>query len=291
MTLKNTSKTYYIYRCKMDRTTIHSLLIALLVIALPGCWHSEPDTTIVESNNITDIYQHLTPDEYNKDTLVIFDICNTIATKPTDLNSDQWVDASIKRKMQEGLSSRDALDAVLPIYHQVQVRTWLIPVEQETVSVVKDLQEKGLTVIALTARGVYLAYRTFEQLEQLGIYFSKSCPQKIAAPYGAPQPALYLEGIIFCGGMNKGDVLLHWLNQMDYTPQKIIFVDDKLKNINSVEQAMRTTTSPFIGIRYGHLDERVKNIDLTQTDKEYEQFLEMNPDSKPVTYTPTSATT
>ena len=275
----------------MDRTTFHSFLIALLLVALPGCWHKEPDSTIVESSSITDIYQHIAPEEYHKDTLLVFDIDNTLATKPTDFNSDHWVDAMAQRNVSEGCSFSDAFYAVLPIYYQVQMHTWLTPVEKETVTVLKDLQAKGLTIISLTARDLYIAYRTLEQLAQIDISFTNSSPQKIVTPYGAPRPALYLEGIIFCGGANKGEVLSHWLDQTNYHPQKIIFVDDKLKNIHTVKQAIQTRTSPFIGIRYGHLDERVKNIDLAQTDKEYEQFLTNNPTSRPITLTPITANT
>ncbi|TET36285.1 DUF2608 domain-containing protein [Candidatus Dependentiae bacterium] len=270
----------------MDRTTIHSLLIALLVISLPGCWHSESDTTIVESTHITDIYQHLTPDEYNKDTLVIFDICNTLGAPPTDLASDQWFSALFQQGMNDGRPVDEALSTALAPYCYAQHHQWLVPIEPDTVSTVKSLQQRGITVIALTARGLYLFYRTLEQLHKIDIDFTHTSPRKAVVSYGVKNQSLYSHGIIFAGSLNKGDVLKHWLEQLKFQPKKIIFIDDKLKNIETVADAMKTANYPFVGIRYGHLDERVKNFDMYQTEREYQALLENSQDRKPIDVCP-----
>ncbi len=270
--------------------TLRSFCITLLILSLPSCWHHTPESKIVESDAITSVYQYIKPEEYNRDTLVIFDIDNTLATQPTDLDSDHWVDAMMKKKMLEGLSSQDALLAILPAYWQIQHHTWLVPIEPETVGTLKTLQEKGVTVIALTARDIFILHRTLEQLERLGINFSRNSPQKAMEPYGMSRPTTYLEGILFVCGRDKGKSLLHWLNQMNYKPSKIIFVDDKLKNIHSVEQALKKENYPFIGIRYGYCDDRVKNIDLQETEKEYQQFVQDHPDSRPLKITPMTVT-
>ena len=270
----------------MDRTTIHSLLITLLIIALPGCWHSEPDSTIVESNSITDIYQHLTPDEYNKDTLVIFDICNTLGAPPTGLASDQWFSALFHQAMNNSNSADEALSKALAPYCYAQHHCWLEPIEPDTVETVKSLQQRGITVIALTARGLYLFYRTLEQLHRIDIDFTHTSHREAVAPYGVKNQSLYSHGIIFAGALNKGEALTHWLEQLRFQPKKIIFVDDKLKNIETVADAMKTANYPFVGIRYGHLDGRVQNFDLQETEREYQALLESNPDRKPIDVCP-----
>ncbi len=274
----------------MDRTALHSLLITLLIIALPGCWQKEADITIVESNRIADIYQHLTPDEHNKDTLVVFDICNTLGAPPTDLASDQWFSALFNQGLNDGHPVDEALSAALAPYCYAQHHSWLEPIEADTVDTVKSLQQHGITVIALTARGLYLFYRTLEQLSKIDIDFTHTSPRDPVAPYGVKNQSLYSHGIIFAGALNKGDVLKHWLKQLRFQPKKIIFVDDKLKNIKSVANAMKTTNSSFVGIRYGHLDKRVKDFDMHKTEQEYQALLAHSTDRKPINVSPFQTT-
>ncbi len=272
------------------RNAIHSLCITLCILTLPSCWHQTHDTKIVETNAITDIYRFIEPNEQNKDTLVIFDIDNTLATTPTDFGSDHWVSALFEQKHSSGIPFPDAIYAALPAYYQVQANTWLVPVTSESVPLVKTLQDQGITIIALTARDVYIIYRTREQLHRIGIDFSCTSPKKHFDPYGKPRPILYDGGIIYANNHDKGVTLLNWLKQMEYQPKKILFVDDKLKNVLSVEKAAVAAGYPFVGIRYGYTDERVKNIDMQKMASEYHRFLEMYPDSPAVPITHITST-
>src|SRR3972149_1511346 len=246
----------------------------LVLILLPACWakkeHTAPDE-IIETMHITDIYKYINPDEYNNNTLVMFDIDNTIVTSQTDLGSDQWFDAMYEKKMAEkNIDTNQAIQEILPTYKQVLMKTIYLPVEPETVSVIKNLQEKGVMVIGLTARSLDLAYRTAEQLHDVDIHFDNTTHHECPIKYGDDKPALYLDGIIFSGNYNKGEVLVSWLKQVHYTPKKVIFIDDKLKNVRSVEQALHKRDFPFYGLRYGFLDEHRKNFDWNTTQKELE---------------------
>lgn len=273
----------------MDRITLR-FFVLILIVALPGCWQKEADSNIVESNRITDIYEHIAPEEYNKDTLVIFDICNTLGAPPTDLGSDQWFSALFQQGMNDSHSTDEALSKALAPYCYAQHHRWLEPIEPDTVETVKSLQQRGITVIALTARGLYLFYRTLEQLHRIDIDFTHTSPRKAVTPYGVKNQSLYSHGIIFAGALNKGDVLKHWLEQLQFQPKKIIFVDDKLKNIESVAHAIKTTNYPFVGIRYGHLDQRVKSFDMHKTEQEYQLLLENSHDRQPINVFPFQTT-
>ena len=98
-------------------------------------------------------------------------------------------------------------------------------------------------------------------------------------------PAIYINGIIFAGAQNKGEVLNHWLEHLQFRPKKIIFVDDKLKNVRAVQQVMEANSHPFVGIRYGLLDQRVADLDMHKTEQEYQALLESYPDRKPISLT------
>ncbi len=276
----------------MNKTYIY--LIAFLCSLLPGCTGdqspancSKQNDVIIESNSITDITKYLDPSDYSSNTLVVFDIDNTLGRPPTDLGSDQWFYANIERLKKEGKNFQEAVKHLVPIYLQIHQHTQMVPVENETVPLVRELQKKGITVIALTARSISLTNRTAAQLQQMGIDFSLNLPYKFPIVYEPEngQPAIYLGGIIFVGNHDKGEVLVHWLEQTGISPHKVIFVDDKMKNIRSVEKALCKQHYPFIGIRYSRLDERVKNFNVWQADKELEQFIEAHPESRPVPLT------
>ena len=270
----------------MKRMKRHKYLIATLCLSiglyLIYSWSQRIPDIIVESKSITDIYTYIKPNEYNKDLLVIFDIDNTIAITPTPLGSDQWFYAMKKTFVETGTTNQEAIDLLLPQYIHIQRNTWLIPVEKNTISVIHTLQKQGVSVIALTARSFELAHRTIEQLHHMGIYFTKTDPYECPITYGNKKPGIYIDGIIFSGNYDKGEMLINWLKQSKYRPKKIIFIDDKLKNLHSVEKALHNRDYPFIGIRYGYADEQVHNFSLESITDEQKQFFTAHPFVKPL---------
>jgi hypothetical protein len=264
------------------------LLLLLALVILPACWpwkekHSSIDS-IIETKHISDIYNYITESEYNRDTLVMFDLDNTLITPPahSDLGSDQWFYALFQRELKEGLTEQEAINTILPLYKQVIAYIDFVAVEHDTSVVVSSLQKRGISVIGLTARSLDLARRTVEQLAHIGIIFDKTDPEECPIKYGTGKPALYLGGIIFTGNYSKGEVVAAWLKQIDYKPKKIIFIDDKLKNVVSVEQALCKRNFPFYGLRYDYLDKRVKDFNWDKTQKELEIFLKKHPESRPI---------
>ena len=128
--------------------------------------------------------------------------------------------------------------------------------------------------MALTARSIHIADRTLEKLENIDIHFS--IPQvkqkEIHLTMSTRIPSMYKEGILFSGNNNKGEVLLEFFKKTSYYPMKVIFVDDKKKYLVVVETALEKIGIPFIGIRYGGCDERVKNFDPAKAERELAQF-------------------
>lgn len=262
-----------------------SLLVAsclAISIYLIYSWAVGAPDVIVESNNISALYNYIKPNEYNKNLLVIFDIDNTLAKMPTSLGSDQWFYATHNALVQQGLSHQKAIDLIIPELLHIHRNTWMIPIEENTVSVINDLQKRGISVIALTARSLDLAHRTIEQLHRMGIVFTKTDPHECPIKYGEGKPGLYIDGIIFSGNYNKGEMLVNWFKQIKYRPTKIIFIDDKLKNLHAVEKALHDRNYPFIGIRYGAMDQEVKDFTLQSIEKEKREFYDKYPFEIPV---------
>ncbi len=241
---------------------------------------------IVEGKTIEDIYKYIKPYEFNDNTLVVCDIDNTLIYPKTIIGSEQWFYARVEGFESQGMTTAEAVNAVLPQSFELLEYIPMEPVESSTVAVINDLQKRGVTVIALTARSLDLTYRTVDQLAQLGIHFNGKGPVQCPMVYGEGKPALYIEGILFCGSQGKGETLINWLTHIHYRPTKIIFIDDKMKNIIGVEQKLLPYQYQFIGIRYSYLDTHKAKISPEIIEKELEEFTHQNPDARPITDLP-----
>lgn len=71
----------------------------------------------------------------------------------------------------------------------------------------------------------------------------------------AATPTLYLQGILFVGDYNKkGDVFIPFLSLINQSPKKIVFIDDKRKNVEELEQALAGSGIEYIGVYYTAID-------------------------------------
>lgn len=61
---------------------------------------------------------------------------------------------------------------------------------------------------------------------------------------------LFKEGVLFCNGHHKGPVLTAFLAAIGWKPSKIVFLDDRLDFLESVENALKQEGIEFIGLHY-----------------------------------------
>lgn len=223
---------------------------------------------ILELDKLNEIFNFIKePDK----TLVIFDIDNTLVCPENELGADEWFYYMVNKKMQkEGLDYLGAVIQSLPKYYYAQFHIPLIPVEKNISETLQKLMGLNIKFIALTARAIYLAERTFDQLFSLNIKFGFLRDKTISL--NLMHPALFKQGILFSGNNDKGDALIALLDFVDFHPEYIIFADDKHKNLLSVEDAALKRQIHFTGIRYSGCDEKVKKFDPA---KARELYLEL----------------
>jgi hypothetical protein len=59
--------------------------------------------------------------------------------------------------------------------------------------------------------------------------------------------------MLFADGADKGQVLKAFLSKIpQYKFKKVIFIDDKVKNLKSVEKVCKETGTQFIGVEYSY---------------------------------------
>lgn len=212
-----------------------------------------------EINSMREIESELTPG-----TLLVFDIDNTLLEPVGSIGSDQWYDYLVKAFRRDGLSEPESQTRAQAAWRHalgiVQVR----PVEAITPALVRAQQQRGLKVMALTARGPEDAERTLRQLRSAGIELQGTSvhPAPLRVPQAeieSDQDAAFSGGVLLVGeGPNKGKALAGFLRKLGQRPQRVVFVDDKPHHARNVDAALGAAGIPCTAFRYGAADERVR---------------------------------
>lgn len=224
-----------------------------------------------EINSLAEIISHVE----DNNTLVIFDIDNTLLHPATDLGSDQWFYHKVQELMLDGIDHQKALQEMLPIYFHINHHIHLVPTEADALEIVKQIQQKTDFVMCLTARSLPLIRVTQEQLRKNN--FSFKLFDLKHHEFHLTYPCCYSDGVLFCASNDKGIALFALLDHVGFTPGKIIIIDDKEKNLHALINAAQKRKIPCIGLRYAGCDHRVVNFDKHRTQVEFEDFINKHP--------------
>jgi hypothetical protein len=134
-------------------------------------------------------------------------------------------------------------------------------VEPQCLTVIQELQNRGIPVIALTAAeaaqmGEIEDFADFRvnQLREFGFDFRGTFPKtdslKLAKSSEKKFHPLFKSGVLFSSDHPKGEVLKQFLSELQLFPKKVVFVDDRLDFLQSVEGAMNELGIEFIGFHY-----------------------------------------
>jgi hypothetical protein len=184
----------------------------------------------IEIKSISELGQYV-----DENTLVIFDLDNTIfeATRH-DCHADRFYD-----EVKSGTTKKDAYEKWAKSQESCPVKL----VENEIRGEITKLREMGAQVMALTARGHDLMGATYKQLRGLEIEFGEKAIDYLS------KDIVFAFGILFVSPFYpKGPALLEFLNWNGFSPSKIVFVDDLVENIVSLEGTLPHVE--FIGLHY-----------------------------------------
>lgn len=223
------------------------LLMCFCVMQLHG--------EIVETMKMGELYNYLKPNM-----LIVFDIDNTIIEPSQTLGSDQWFHHRMDQYIDYGYTKEVALEFALREWMAVQNITKVKLVEEGIDKIIADLQKKGYPVIGLTTRGLGMSTRTVHQLQSVGVDLEASAPYKEEFHFMNGRGVLFRDGILFTANTDKGEALRKYLEQANYHPSSIMFINDKYSHIVPVATYTEKAGIPFIGLRYGYVDEKVKNF-------------------------------
>jgi len=180
---------------------------------------------------------------FNSDTLVLFDVDNTLIMLSDAVLQPQGkqLSKSLISKIQNWTNTIKYPDGFL-LGKVLLAAKWDV-VDPKNVPLIQQLQERNIPVLAFTGAGTkkvgeiesFADFR-IEQLERHGFNFKKTL--NLPDDFQFANEVLLKSGVLFCSEQSKGDVLKTFLKEFQLSPQKIVFIDDRKDFIESVEEAM-----------------------------------------------------
>lgn len=187
---------------------------------------------IHQIQTIADVEKWVIPE-----TLVLFDLDNTIFESEDMVAHANFYHDMMKKYPDHGHKTLKKMWAAIK---QSKVKL----IEPITPQVIKNLQDRGIAVMALTARDMELVDATLRQVKSVGIDFSKTSPTR--------KSKYFHHGILFAdNNFPKGPALLAYLEGTGFKPKRIILVDDLKKNLVSVGESIGA-----IGLYYPLVDNK-----------------------------------
>ncbi len=232
---------------KKFQKTLVSVLF--LIIALNA------NAKIIATDDISTISSYI-----DKNTLVLLDIDNTIIELAQTLGTPEWCADFYAKKRKLGMPEDEAIKITSEIFTRVNERSDAKPVDLRTSKIIQELQKQGIIVLGLTARAHVLSEATARQLKSSNVNFNVGKFKNKETNTLNGQRTQFKNGIIFAAGHNKGDCLKAFLSVTQWTPKKIVFVDDRLKHVKEVEKAIFKDNIAYTGIHYTLLNKKMKDM-------------------------------
>lgn len=203
------------------------------------------------------------------DSLVIFDVQEVLFIAKDQVLQPLYKD--IKALMAKNYTEAEWEELYSKVLVQYKVEL-VNPLLKEAID---NLQARNIKVIALTNghTGKFgdiddREDLRIQKLKELEIDFSISFPNLKQIKLDRKNHSLddniiFKDGIIFTSRQKKGEILNIFLDHLGFYPKKIIFIDNKIKNLLTVEEFCAKASIEYKGIQYIETINREKKpVDL-----------------------------
>ena len=263
-------------------------------------------------DDVLPIAKELTKKYGAKNTVVIFDIDNTLMTTPQEIGTDQWFDWQaelLKENSEHPHLVANNFFGILDNWGLAMSISRSVPVDPDTSEIlnqIKALKDKdGVSpyVFALTSRGYINKYLTIRELRFNGLSLEDSAPSGdpiLTQPWPAwkkeelkpvykftdseikdyklnrsTRSVAYSHGVFFTAGLHKGAMMRIIFSKLKLDPQAIVFVDDKAKHTDGVQAAFKGTKKDIRTVRFSHEDARVEKFHKADKEQFVKQWKEL----------------
>jgi hypothetical protein len=228
-------------------------LLAMLLAWTPAVFAQELPSVFIQS--ITRLLPRPDAGELSAGDLLVLDLDNTVFREAQLLGTDDWYSHAEHELRERGLTHDEAEARLHSLNFRVKSATRMRLMEEQMPAWIRELQEKRVQVIGLTARHPEFADLTIRQLRALGIQFQPAVftPRNMSDLHvpGSSRPRpLFKDGVTFVRGEKKGYVLRAMLEAARFRPGKVIAVDDRIHHTYSFVDALTEMKIPGVVIHY-----------------------------------------
>lgn len=226
-------------------------ILGILLVTTTTCY-----ARIIKTDNFEIIHQALL--KADKNTLVIFDVDDVILEQRDQIIRTPYKAHTIAFETQ--LATRYSHEQLKNLRSVVLLAQEPQLVDSKILDSFAFLQAQQIPTVALTLcatgqQGKIASIEDWriEKLKYLGIDFTtlNKFNDRLLPEIISKQGIVTVKGgIIFTALAEKGIVLDAVLKQEKFIPKKIIFIDDKLKNLQSVQTAALRKDIHFLGFEY-----------------------------------------
>lgn len=249
-------------------------------MVLIGLSAFEASAEIVQASSVNDIKTYTSQFE-SKDTLVLFDL-DYVLFVPRDRVLRYAGEENNYRSKHFKAIFKDFQGKEIPLgKDKVPMAEYLISqilssskvelVSLDMPNFVNELDSKKMAVVGFTANssGKYGIVQNeaelhLSRLSSLGYHF-KDNGDLLKGEF--PE---CISRIIFTNKADKGKVLLWFLKQLNKNYKNIIFVDDRLKNLTSVQNILKDHEINYLGIHYTELQDKNEVLNQDIADKQFQ---------------------
>lgn len=267
---------------KVNLTRISIFAILLLVTILCQSTASAERYTMHQIEDLQPIL-----DKATENTLVIFDV-DEVLVYPENLVQLQAASPFWEAKMADienrlGKPQRDLLHSIMLLQSNWKLTDATLP------KIIKSLQNRRMRVLALTSfrtgkmgnissvedwRNFQLKIHNIDFSVSAGLLQNSFTINNLKKSDGTKKP-VYKNGIIYTDLHSKSDVLASFLGQTNLKPQEIIFIDDRLSNIQDLETLCRNFSIHYVGIHDDRILKKYSSFDENLGGYQF-QYLEKN---------------
>ncbi len=201
--------------------------------------------------------------------LLVLDIDNTILKSKSLLGSDQWYtwqSVLIKEKSSQAVAKN--MKHLNKIINDMFCYLQYELCESDLSTTLSQFKKNNVEIILLTARG----NKCHQNLRDTLLEFGVSQYLNTSFSFISSKSISYQDGIIYCSGNHKGKILKSFLQQNQYIPNQIVFVDDKPKNLEKVLEIIPQTQVFICTNQYENIW-LFSQSDKDKVTQEYENYL------------------
>lgn len=226
---------------------------------------------IIEAPNLNQFEETL--HTIDKQSFVLFDVDETLLT-PKDLILNPYAREIWNQYAKETIENPEIVPSGKYddqyFFGQVLSKIEYEVVDSKVVEIIRSLQSRNIKTIAFTRMpigilGIIPSMEDWriEHLKKHQFDFSEAFSQfeEIRMDVSSTGiPSLFKKGLLCANKQDKGPVFMTFLEAIQWKPRQVIFIDNRLDYLKSVEAALDGTGIEFIGFHYKDVENRPRIV-------------------------------